>query len=162
MGSFLLHYFLIFHKHDCALFSLKYTIQILRFSPRPSPPKKFCRFDFESKGIVMMMDGNPLSPNESLLPKKKPGRSIFIGHKMSLHLITEDMIEETDSEQEEEEEEKIAENYQAPPPGLFSPPGIGSTENTSTSKGNEEVPQGLGVAQKLEDVKEGEDSRFST
>ena len=104
-----------------------------------------------------MMDGNPLSPNESLLPKKKPGRSIFIGHKMSLHLITEDMIEETDSEQEEEEEEKIAENYQAPPPGLFSPPGIGSTENTSTSKGNEEVPQGLGVAQKLEDVKEGED-----
>ena len=40
-------------------------------------------------------DGNPLSPNEALFPKKRPGRSIFIGHKMSLHLITEDMIENT-------------------------------------------------------------------
>ena len=77
---------------------------------------------------------------------------------MSLHLISEDMIEEdADSENEEEEDER--ENEQCAPPGLMlmnSPPGLESSENTS----NVQLPEGLGFmgkTKKLDDVKEGDE-----
>jgi len=102
---------------------------------------------------MMKMDlGTPLSPNETLQPRKKPGRSIFIGHKMSLHLITEDFGSEEESSSEEEEIKVV-------PPGIVSsPPGIVSINEQPNTSGT--PPPGLDLmdsGKKLEDVKEEEE-----
>ena len=89
-------------------YCLQYTI-FFPFLDMSASQLKYLDQTTRRKRMDLSMDGNPLSPNESLFPKKRPGRSIFIGHKMSLHLISEDMIEEdADSENEEEAETVIS------------------------------------------------------